>query len=83
MESITLRDDERSNTGGNQEKFWQPSGRYPSICIPALSRGLDLIALQAPSNVIILGFYNSQFCIPAPASKGIRSISRQYSVNAE
>ena len=60
MEPTILQGGECSNTGGLQEKGRQPPGRYPLIRIPALSRGLASLALQAPSNSIILGFYVSQ-----------------------
>ena len=65
MEPMTLGGGKNSNTGGIQEKFRQPHGRYPLIYIPALSRGLDSMALQAPSNSIILWLYdirNAIFC---------------------
>ena len=54
VEPITSRGGECSNTGGIQEKLRQPSGRYPLIYIPALSRGLDLMALYTSSNFTIL-----------------------------
>ena len=41
---MTSVDDERSNAEGIQEKNGQPS----VICIPALSKGLDLMAFKAP-----------------------------------
>ena len=41
-------------TGGIQEKIGQPSIRSTLICIPALSRGLDSMALKVPSNSVIL-----------------------------
>ena len=56
MESITLRSGECSNTGGIQEKFRQPLGRYPLICIPALSRvGLDGPIVYFQLSMILLG----------------------------
>ena len=45
VEQITLRSVECSNSGGIQEELRQPPGRYPLICIPVFSRGLDLMAL--------------------------------------
>ena len=45
---MTLEGSERSNTGGIQEKMGPPSVRSAWILIPALSWGLDLMALEAP-----------------------------------
>lgn len=42
------------NPGGLQETFWQAPGRSPVIHVPALSKGLDWMALKAPSNAVIL-----------------------------
>ena len=50
MGPMTSRGGDHSNTQGIQEKLTQQSGRYPLICIPALSKRLDQMALQAPSN---------------------------------
>ena len=55
MEPMILGDDERSNTGGIQEKIGQPSARA-LIWFPALSSGVELMVLVAPSNSIILRF---------------------------
>ena len=54
MELVILGAGERSNTGGLREKLRQPPGRYPSICIPALRRGLDWMALEVPFDPMIL-----------------------------
>ena len=48
VEPIASRAGECSNTGGIQEKRRQQSGRYPLICIPALSRGFGLDGLLGP-----------------------------------
>ena len=57
MEPTTLGGGECSNAGGIQEKIGQPSARFVLIWIPALSRGVDLMTLEAPSNSIILWLY--------------------------
>ena len=57
MEPVTSGGGERSNTGGIQEKIGQPLVIYALTWIPALSRGLDSMALQAPSKSIILRFH--------------------------
>ena len=45
MEPMTTEGGERSNTGDIQEKIGQPSVRSALAWIPALSRGLDSMAL--------------------------------------
>ena len=45
METVTSGGGEHSNTGGIQEKIGQPSVKFALTWIPALSRGLDSMAL--------------------------------------
>ena len=59
MEPITSIGDEHSNTGSLQEKIGPPSVISTLIWIPALSKRLDWMHLQAPSVSIILQFYDS------------------------
>ena len=58
MEPIILGGGECSDTAAIQEKIGQTSVRSALTWIPALSRGLDSMALQAPSNSVILWFYD-------------------------
>ena len=48
MELMTFEGGEPSNAGGIQEKLRQPPVVSALTWIPALSRGLDLMALEAP-----------------------------------
>ena len=59
MKPISLRGGECSSAGGIQEKFRQPSARSALIWIPAMGRGLDSMALEAPFSSIIPWFYDS------------------------
>ena len=54
---------ECSNTGGIQKKIRQPSVRSALIWIPALSRGLGLMALKAPSNSILWFFCSKPYLL--------------------
>ena len=56
VEPMTSGGGKRSNAGGIQDKMGQPPVRSALICIPALSRGLDWMALWAPSYSWILRF---------------------------
>ena len=49
MEQIISGDSEHYKAGGIQEKIGQTSVRSALIWIPAFSKGLDLMALWAPS----------------------------------
>ena len=56
IEPMILRGGELPNARGMQEELRQPPGGSPLVWIAALSRGLDLMTLEAPSSSIILGF---------------------------
>ena len=48
---VTSEGGEGSNSGGLQENIGQPSVRSPLVWIPALSRELESMALEAPFRV--------------------------------
>ena len=69
MEPISSGGGEASNAAGIKEEAGQPSVRSTLIWIPALRRGLDVMALLVPSNSESMRMREPVLCVLLQISK--------------